>query len=93
VKNDFQFVFGEDLPGRNGVVLFKLTGPRSYQIVNKTSAGDITFLVTREISSDGRTMTHLGEGTVGGKQVRNEQIFRRSDGPARAGECSVDVAR
>ena len=40
IKNDFQFEFGTELPVGNGaVVLFKLIGPRSYQIIGGFRAG------------------------------------------------------
>ena len=34
-------------------------------------------------------MRHVGEGTLNGEKVRNEQYFDKADGPARQGECIV----
>jgi hypothetical protein len=91
IRTDATLEFGVAVPNRSGTTsTFEVTGPRGYTITLKREA-EVTFVVSREISADGRTMTHIGQGTLspGGPRVRNDFLFSRSDG-AVSGQCALD---
>jgi len=92
IRTDAPLQFGVAVANRTGTTsTFDVTGPRSYTITLR-NASAVTFVVTREISADGRTMHHVGEGTLvpGGPHVRNDFLFTRSDGTVTAGRCSLE---
>ena len=91
VRTDATLQFGVAVPNRSGTTsTFEVTGPRSYTITLKREA-EVTFVVSREISADGRTMHHIGQGTLspGGPRVRNDFLFSRTDRGV-SGQCALD---
>jgi hypothetical protein len=92
ISRDVEIAFNRPLKRPDGrTTEFRVTGPRSYQILASGADGVVTpFVVTRTISEDGRTMRHIGEGILNGLKVRNDFTFDRADGVSRSGECSID---
>ena len=51
---------------------------------------DDAFVVIRDIIEDGKVMRHVGQGRLNGLQVRNEQYFDKTHGPAQSGDCAIE---
>jgi len=93
IQNDFDVFFNRPvLRADRTSMLWRVTGPRSYQLMTlPANGGSPTFMVTRDISADGQRMTQEGQGVVNGLTVRSTSIFDRApEGTLRSGECSLE---
>ena len=93
IRNDFDVFFNVPIVRADRTsMLWRVTGPRSYQLMTLPAKGGLpTFVVTRDISADGQKMTQVAQGLVNGVNVRSEATFdRASDGTTKSGDCAVD---
>jgi hypothetical protein len=79
-KIDFDNVValdGSERPlGDGATVAYQRTASDQYTITNLVR-GEPVVVVTRTISPDGLSMTHLGVGVINGHPFRNEFVFRK----------------
>jgi hypothetical protein len=93
IRNDFDVFFNTPIMRADRTsMLWRVTGPRSYQLMTLPAGGGLpTFVVTRDISADGQKMTQIGAGLVNGVSVRSETTFDRApDGTTKSGECTIE---
>ena len=93
IRNDFDVFFNTPIQRADQTsLLWRVTGPRSYQLMTLPARGGLpTFVVTRSLSADGQRMTQVGDGVVNGLTVRSEAMFDRApDGTMRAGDCAIE---
>jgi hypothetical protein len=92
ITNDFDVMFNTPIMRGNGTsTLWRITSPRSYQLMTVPANGSApTFVVTREISADGQKMTQVGQGVVNGVTVRSEFVFDRAEGASNLGDCAIE---
>lgn len=92
-RNDFDVLFNTPIMRADRTsTLWRVTGPRSYQLMTLTARGDLpTFIITRDISPDGQRMTQVGQGVINGINVKSTAIFDRApEGTMRSGGCSIE---
>ena len=93
IRNDFDVFFNTPIMRADRTsMLWRITGPRIYQLMTLPAGGGLpTFVVTRDISADGQRMTQVAQGVVNGATVRSEAVFDRApDSTTRSGECSIE---
>lgn len=93
IRNDFDVFFNTPIMRADRTsMLWRVTGPRSYQLMTLPAGGGLpTFVVTRDISADGQRMTQVGQGVVNGVTVRSEATFDRApNGTTSAGPCAIE---
>jgi hypothetical protein len=93
IRNDFDVFFNTPIMRADRTsMLWRVTGARSYQLMTLPAGGGLpTFVVTRDISSDGQKMTQVGQGLVNGVNVRSEATFDRApDGTTKSGDCAIE---
>jgi hypothetical protein len=92
ITNDFDVMFNTPIMRNNGTsTLWRITSPRTYQLMTLPANGSApTFVVTREISADGRKMTQVGQGVVNGLTVRSEFLFDRAEETTTSGDCAIE---
>ena len=93
IRNDFDVFFNTPIMRADRTsMLWRVTGPRSYQLMTLPAKGGLpTFVVTRDLTVDGRKMTQVGQGVVNGQTVRSESTFDRApDGTTKSGECAIE---
>jgi hypothetical protein len=93
IRNDFDVFFNTPVmrPDRTSI-LWRITGPRHYQLMTLPARGGLpSFVVSRDISPDGQRMTQVGSGVVNGATVRSESVFNRApEGTTSSGDCSLE---
>jgi hypothetical protein len=93
IRNDFDVFFNTPIMRADRTsMLWRITGPLSYQLMTLPArGGPPTFVVTRDISADGQRMTQVGQGVVNGVTVRSRSTFDRApDGTMSVGECTIE---
>ena len=93
IRNDFDVFFNRPIMRADQTsMLWRVTGPRSYQLMTLPAKGGLpTFVVTRDVSADGLKMTQVGQGVVNGVSVRSEATFDRApDGTTKSGDCAIE---
>ena len=92
ITNDFDVMFNTPIMRGNGTsTLWRITSPRTYQLMTVPANGSApTFVVTREISTDGQKMTQVGQGVVNGLTVRSEFLFDRAEETTTLGDCAIE---